>query len=172
MWTLRALPDLSQFLIYSGRQEITSLDKWPAGLIFAVPHTFLVTWKVEDPAVGYLDIIQENMTPLISVEQAWNLSHLDHPKLFIEAILNYRGKLKPRQIIRAEVVRTHVEVAVDFELIHKGHIRFAHEAIPKWHRGMVVALTSTQSTDETRRMPFISKKRIGHVTTTRSISVP
>jgi hypothetical protein len=125
---LRALSDLSQFLVYAGRQEITKLDRCPAGLI--VPHTFLVTWQVENPAGGFIDIIQANMTPLISVQEGWQLLHHDHPRVFQEASINYRGDLNPWQIVQAEVIGKELIVAVDFESIRKRHIRFTHELIP------------------------------------------
>jgi hypothetical protein len=67
---------------------------------------------------------------LISVDQAWQLLHHDHPRLSPEATSNYRGKLRPGQVITAEVVRTHAEIPVDFEIIRKGHIKFTHEIIP------------------------------------------
>jgi hypothetical protein len=128
--TLRALPDLSHFVVYAGRQEVTKLDRWPAGLIALVTHTFLVTWQVEDPQGGFVNIIQENMTPLISPQEAWQLLHHDHPRLFSDASFNYRGNLKPGQIIQAEVIKKDVVVSVDFETIRKGHLRFTQEWIP------------------------------------------
>jgi hypothetical protein len=95
--------------------EITKLDRWPAGEIVAIPHTFPVTGQVENPATGFVTIVQEKMTPLITGSEAWQLLHNDHPRLFQEANLNYRGKLKPGQTIQAEIIRREIEAAVQFE---------------------------------------------------------
>jgi hypothetical protein len=92
--SITVIPDVSQFQVYAGRTEIPHLDKWPAGLTVLVPHIFPLTWEVEDRAGGYIDIIQEGMKPMLSVSDAWQLLHHDHPKLFEEATFNYRGNLK------------------------------------------------------------------------------
>jgi hypothetical protein len=62
--------------------------------------------------------------------EAWQLLHTAHPRLFQEATLNYRGKHKPGQTFRAGIVRQNVGVAVQFEVIQKGKIKFIHENSP------------------------------------------
>jgi hypothetical protein len=125
-----ALPDLSQFVVLSGNLEVTKLERWPAGPIVAVPHTFPVTWKIEDPAQGFVTVTQEKMTPMITIQEAWQLLHTQVPRLFQQATFNYRGKPSPGQTIQADIARKDVEVAVRFQICHKGAITFTHEIIP------------------------------------------
>jgi hypothetical protein len=99
-------------------------------LTVLVQHTFLVTYQTENQAVGYDYLIQETTTPLVPVQQAWQLLHNDHPRLFTEATFNYRRNLKPGQIIQAEIVKENVDLAIDFELMRKGHIKATHESTP------------------------------------------
>jgi hypothetical protein len=65
--TVRTLPDIRQFVICSGKSDISKSDKWPGETIVAIPHKVTVTWQVEIQAGGHEIIIQENMTPLVSV---------------------------------------------------------------------------------------------------------
>jgi hypothetical protein len=129
---LHSIPDISQFQIIAGRQEITKNDKWPAGKIDAIPHTFPVTWRIEKPQEtdGFVEVIQEKMTQLVTVTEAWELLHNQVPGLFEDANLNFRGKLKPYLTINAEIVRRDVRCAVEFEVIKKGTIKYIHEDIP------------------------------------------
>jgi hypothetical protein len=70
------------------------------------------------------------MTPLISMYEAWHLLHNDYPRLFEAATLDYQGKLKPGQTIKAEVTKRFVGIAVQFEVYHNGLMKFIHEQIP------------------------------------------
>jgi hypothetical protein len=117
-------------MVWSGELEIMKLDMWPAEEIVAIPHTFAVTWEVENPTTRLDMVIQEKMTQLITESEAWRLLHSDHSRLFQESSLNYRAKLKPGQTIRAEIVRRNVEAAVQFEVNGKGQITFIHEIVP------------------------------------------
>jgi hypothetical protein len=95
-----------------------------------MPHTFPVTWHVENPVTGFDTVVQGKRTPLITVQEAWQLLPNDHPRLFPDANLNYRGKLKPGQTVQAEVVTVYAKVAVCFSVKQKGQITFIHETIP------------------------------------------
>jgi hypothetical protein len=77
-----------------------------------------------------MTITQEKMTPMITVHAAWQLLHQEVPRLFPNANFNYRGKLRPGQTIQADITRETVEVAVRFQICHKGEIRFIHEFSP------------------------------------------
>jgi hypothetical protein len=70
------------------------------------------------------------MTPLISVEMAWQLLHNDVPRLFEKATFNFAGKLKPGQGIQAEIARDDIELSICLEICHKGNITSSHEVIP------------------------------------------
>jgi hypothetical protein len=126
---METLPDLSQFVISSWSPDISKLDRWPCGQIVAVPHTFPVTWKIENPATGFVEVTQEKMTPLISVQSAWKLLHNDVLKLFEKARFNYHGKLCPGQTIQADIVREQADVTVRLEICQKGSISFYYERI-------------------------------------------
>jgi hypothetical protein len=93
---------------------------------------FQVTWQVENPqsATGFLEIVQETMTPIVTATEAWEILHTVQPRLFEEANLDFRGKLRPGLTITAEIVRRDVRCAVEFEIIRKGKIKFIHEQIP------------------------------------------
>lgn len=127
--TLQPIPDVSQFLIYAGRQDVSKNDKWPVGEIVAVPHTFSVRWEFENPqaASGFDEVVQEKMTPIVTAMEAWGLLHNEVPRLFEEATLDFRGKLRPGLTIKAEIVWKQPRVGVEFEVIRKGKIRFIHE---------------------------------------------
>jgi hypothetical protein len=130
--SLRAIPSVSQFVVYSGRQDASKLDKWPEGEIVAVPHTFSVTWEIENPksSTSFDVVIQEEMPPMVTANEAWDRLHTVEPRLFEEAMLDYQGKLRPGLTIRAEIIQKTGEVGVEFEVIRKGKIRFIHEGIP------------------------------------------
>jgi hypothetical protein len=81
----------------SGSLDITKLDKWPLGPIVAVPHTFPVTWRIEDLANGFMEVVKEKLTPLISVQSAWQLLGNDVTRLFERTTFNYHGKLRPNK---------------------------------------------------------------------------
>jgi hypothetical protein len=162
---LRTIPEVSQFVIWSGRQEVTKLDKWPVGKLVAVPHTFLVKWEIENPRslTGFDEVTQEKMTPMITATEAWQFLHNDQPGLFEGATLYYRGKLKPGIYVRAEVIRKPVEVAVEFVVIHQGKIRFIHENIPNM---ATWAEIHAQLAYEDRRIPpfscYVDKENLPH----------
>jgi hypothetical protein len=126
---LHPIPDISQFQIIAGRQEITKNDKWPEGQIDAIPHTFSVVWQVENPqsATGFLEIVQEKMTPIVTATEAWDILHTVQPRLFEEANLDFGGKLRPDLTIHAEITRKEVQCAVEFEIARKGRIKFIHQ---------------------------------------------
>jgi hypothetical protein len=151
--SLRAIPYISQFVIWSGRQEITKNDKWPAGEIVAIPQAFAVTWEIENPAepADLEQIIQEKMTPLISAMEAWQLLHNVQPRLFEGATLNYRGKLRLGLTNRAEVTRRTVEIAVQFEIIRKWTIKFIRQTIPNM---ATWAEIHTHFAEEDQRIPL------------------
>jgi hypothetical protein len=119
-------------LVRPGRQEVTKNDRWPDGQIDVIPHTFPVVWKIERPqeAAGFVEIVQEKMTPLVTATEAWGILHTTEPGIFEEANLDFRGKMRPRLTISAEVVRRDVRCAVEFEVIRKGEIKSIHEDIP------------------------------------------
>jgi hypothetical protein len=128
---LAPLPDISQFPFISGRNSISHLQHWPIGLIVAMPHIFSVTWQIETPTsqTGYSEVVQEGMTPLIDVEEAWQRLHKQVPRLFEERVIGYRGKLRPGHTIRVDVQRKEVQVTVRFETKDHGSISFIHEKI-------------------------------------------
>jgi hypothetical protein len=130
--TPHSIPDLSQFQVIPGGQEITKQDKWPAGKIEAFPVTFPVTSRIGMPQEpdGFLEKVQEKMSPMITATEAWQKLHMEIPRLYEEANLNFRGKLKPGLTITAEIVRQNIRCAVEFEVIRKRTISFVHEVIP------------------------------------------
>jgi hypothetical protein len=128
--TMHMIPDLSKFIVSSGSLDITKLNRWPLGQIVAVPHTFPVVWKIEDPAAGFVEITQEKMTLLISVQPAWQLLRNDLPRLFERARFNFQGKIQPGQTIQADIVREQVDATNSFEVHRKGSISFMYERIP------------------------------------------
>jgi hypothetical protein len=81
--------------VWSGNLEVTKSEKWPAGQIVAIPHTFAVAWQVENPAIGFDAIVEEKIRPLISVQEAWGQLRHEHPRLFTNASINCRGKHNP-----------------------------------------------------------------------------
>jgi hypothetical protein len=70
------------------------------------------------------------MTPLATATEVWEILHTIQPRLFEEAQLNFRGRLRPGLTIKAEVMRKQVEVAVEFEIIRILTVRFIDERIP------------------------------------------
>jgi hypothetical protein len=90
---LAPLPGISQFQFISERNSISHLQHWPLGLIEAIPHTFSVTWQIETPTSqkGYSEVVQEGMTPLIDVQDAWKRLYNQVPRLFDEEVIGYRG---------------------------------------------------------------------------------
>jgi hypothetical protein len=130
--SLHPIPDLSQFQVVAGKQEVTKQDKWPAGRIEAIPVTFPVAWKVEMPQEpdGVLEATQDKMSPMITATEAWDQLHLIVPRLYEEANLDFRGKLKPGLTITAEIIRRNIRCTVEFEAIRKGSISYIHEVIP------------------------------------------
>jgi hypothetical protein len=82
--TQRPIPDISQFQIIAGRQDVTKNDRWPDGQIDAILHTFPVIWRIEKPQVtgGFIEVIQEKMTPLVTATEAWYILHTTVPGLF------------------------------------------------------------------------------------------
>jgi hypothetical protein len=101
------------------------------GEIKEIPHTFAVTWRIESPASvdGYEEVVQEGMTPLIDVQDAWQRLHNPVPRLVEKGNIAFRGKLRPGQTIQVEVQREEIEVAVRFEHAHKGTITFTQERL-------------------------------------------
>lgn len=130
--SLHPIPDITQFQVVAGRQEITKQDKWPTGKIEAVPVTFPVMWRIETPqdAQGFIEAVQEKMSPLITATEAWGRLHSIVPGLYEDANLDFRGKLRPALTINAEIIREEVRVAVEFEVIKKWSIKYIHENIP------------------------------------------
>jgi hypothetical protein len=129
--TIFPLPDLSQFQVISGRNEIPHAPTWPIGLIKLIPKLFPVTWRIEwpsDPA-GYIEETQQGMTAMMDVEEAWSRLHSQVPRLFERATLDYRGKLRPGQVVQAEVVREHITPSVRFEVKDHGYITFTQQTI-------------------------------------------
>jgi hypothetical protein len=57
--------------------EITKLERWPAGEIIGIPHMLPVTWQIENPATGFDTVVQEKMTPIVTVREAWELLRND-----------------------------------------------------------------------------------------------
>jgi hypothetical protein len=70
------------------------------------------------------------MTPLVTARRAWIQLSSNGPGLYEEATLDFRGNLRPGLTVSAEVVRQDVKVAVEFEVIRKGKIKFILEVIP------------------------------------------
>jgi hypothetical protein len=125
------IPDLSQFNIFVGHLDITKNDKWPPGTIDAIPVRFPVQWKIEMPqeASGFLEVVQKEMTPLVTAMEAWQQLHHTVPRLYEEASLDYVGKLKPGAIITASIIRAEVQLAITFELYKKATITY-HQHVP------------------------------------------
>jgi hypothetical protein len=119
--SLRSLPDLSQFKIGSNDLDLSALEKLPPWTIILLPERFPVTWDVENPDEGSITIYQENTAPQDSVEEAWRLLHHDHPRLFGQAITNYRGELQPGTVIQAEVKRESVPVTAQFQVRYESN---------------------------------------------------
>jgi hypothetical protein len=74
--------------------------------------------------------MQENMTPLITVQAAWNLLEHDISNLVENPVLDFIGFLKPGLTVNAGIQREDVRVSVSFEVIRDGCITFSHEIIP------------------------------------------
>lgn len=129
--TLIPLPDHSQFQIISGRNEISHLPNCPIGLILLIPKKFPVTWRIEWPAdpSGFSEVVQQDMTPMIDVQEAWRILHTQVSGLFEEGVINYRGKLRPGQVIQVEVLRKEVKLTVSFEVIGKETISFYDQIV-------------------------------------------
>jgi hypothetical protein len=129
--TLHPIPDVSQFRIFVAHLDITNLDKWPPGTIDAVPVKFPVQWKIEMPQQdsGFLEVVQKEMTPLITATEAWQQLHHMVSRLYEDASLDYVGKLKPGVVITASIIRADVKLAVTFEIFGKGSITY-RQTIP------------------------------------------
>jgi hypothetical protein len=129
---MHPIPDVSQFQVIAGRNDVTKDERWPAGRIEAIPHTFPVAWRIEKPQdpTGWLEVTQEKMSPMVIATEAWDQLHTLVPRLYEEANLDFRGKLCPGLTISAEIIRKDVRVAVEFEAIRKGKIKFILEVIP------------------------------------------
>jgi hypothetical protein len=67
---------------------------------------------------------------MITATKAWFQLHSLVPRLYEDANLDFRGKLKPGLVITAEIMRVNVTCAVEFEIIRKGTICYIHEVIP------------------------------------------
>jgi hypothetical protein len=120
---LTPLPHISQFQFIQGRTDISTCLSFPPGEIIAIPYKSPVTWLIET-FMG--PVIQQGMTPLKDVEEAWQLLHHEVPRLFEKATFNYVGKLKPGQTIQAEVAREDIEATARFEIKDHGRISFEH----------------------------------------------
>jgi hypothetical protein len=127
--TLHPIADVSQFQVVANRKEISGDDMWPMGHIEAVPVKFPVVWRIESPQTegGIWEYKQENMTPLLTAQAAWDLLRNDLANLSENPVIKYRGFLKPGQTIEANILRENVRVSVSFEAIGKGSITFIHE---------------------------------------------
>jgi hypothetical protein len=130
--TLHSIPDVTQFQVVSGKKEITKDDRWTEGKIEAIPCTFPVTWRIEWPQEpsGIREVVQEKMSPLVTAREAWTQLHSIVPGLYEDAARDFRGNLRPGLTISAEIIRQSVKVAVEFEVIRKGKIKFILEVIP------------------------------------------
>jgi hypothetical protein len=122
--SLHPIPDVSQFLIFVGHLDISKHDKRPPGTIEAIPVKFPVQWRIEMPQQdsGYLEVVQKEMTPLITATEAWQQLHHTASRLYEDASLDYVGKLKPGTTITASIIRADVQLAVRFELFEKASI--------------------------------------------------
>jgi hypothetical protein len=129
--SLTPLPHHSQFQIISGRNEISHLPNGPIGLIALIPKKFPVTWRIEWPRdpTGFVEEVQQDMTPLVDAEEAWGILHTQVSGLFERATSNYRAKLRPGQVITAEVVREVVSLSIRFGVKDRGYITFTHQTI-------------------------------------------
>jgi hypothetical protein len=125
-----AIPDISHFVVYSGKRDLSKDARWPMGEIVAIPHTFPVTWEIEKPksTTGFDVVVHKGMSPMVTALEARGILHTTQPGLFEEASLNFRGKLKPGPTIRAEVIRREVILGVEFEVIRNDRIRFCPRA--------------------------------------------
>jgi hypothetical protein len=84
---------------------------------------------------GFLEKVQNDMTPMYTATEAWQILHTQIPRLYEEASLDYVGKLKPGCVITASIVKADVPLHVKFEVYGKGCITF-ELAIPNmatWH---------------------------------------
>jgi hypothetical protein len=100
-----------------------------AGLIAVIPYTFPVTWQIETPSsqTGYSEVVQQGMTPLKDVQEAWSISHTQVPQLFADRVIAYRGNLRPGQTIRVDVLRVGIQATLRFEIPNHGSISFIRE---------------------------------------------
>jgi hypothetical protein len=102
---------------------------WPSGRIEALPFKFPVLWRIESPQSldGFLSLKQDDMTPLLTAQAAWQQLRQNIPNLVEHPVSDYRGFLKPGLTITAEIQRENVQVSVSFEVIREGCITFIHE---------------------------------------------
>jgi hypothetical protein len=126
---MHSIPDVSQFQVMAGGQEISKQNEWPAGRIEAAPFKSPVKWQIEDSskADGYFECTQNEMTPLISAREAWTQLRFDHQTLYENVSLDFSGFLKPGLTIMAGIIRENVRVSVSFEVIRGGSITFIQE---------------------------------------------
>jgi hypothetical protein len=111
------------------RKDISKDTKWPSGKIVAVPFKFPVLWRIESPQSpdGFLSLKQDEMTPLLTAQAAWEQLLQNVANLVENPVLDYRGFLKPGLTITSEIQRENVRVSVTFEVIRGGPITFTHE---------------------------------------------
>jgi hypothetical protein len=79
---------------------------------------------------GILEVVQDKLSPMITATEVRNRLHSEIPRLYEDANLDFRGKLKPGLTISVEIIRINVKCAVEFELIRKGSICYTHEVRP------------------------------------------
>jgi hypothetical protein len=61
-------------------------------------HLFIRIERPQEPE-GYVEIVQERMSPMVTATESCDILHTTEPGLFEEANLDFRGKLKPGLII-------------------------------------------------------------------------
>jgi hypothetical protein len=75
---------------------------------------------------GILEVSQGKMTPIITATEAWDRLDAEVPRLYEDANLDFRGKLRPGLTITAEIIRQNVRCAVEFEAIRKSYQIWRH----------------------------------------------
>jgi hypothetical protein len=162
------IPDVSQFNIFVEHLDITKNKQWPRGTIDAIPVKFPVQWRIKMPQEdsGFLEVVQKEMTPLLTGTEAWQQLHNEIPRLYEEASLDYAGKLKPGTEITASIIRANVPLAVTFELYRKATITY-HQDVPNMETWAAVHAHHVSFDARIPRIVVTLRKRIDHTTQKR-----
>jgi hypothetical protein len=108
------------------------------------------------------------MTPLIDIQEPWQLLQNQVPRLFESGSIAYHGKLRPGQTIKVEVRREEAQVTVRFEVKDHGSISFPQKRISNMSPRSEIHAHFAREDSRIPPSLAMSTGRSGHISTTPS----